>query len=79
MTWAQPEPAWWLNLRKRIPRPPSSCSSGARKGPPELATGEERARLWKKFVDLGSSAFSDASAALRSRETALVILEPRIE
>ena len=33
-------------------------------------------RHWARYLDLGSSAFTDASAALRSRETALVILEP---
>jgi hypothetical protein len=42
------------------------------------ATGEERARLWRMFLDLESSAFTDASAALRSRETAIVVLEPRV-
>ena len=41
------------------------------------AVGEERERLWRAYVDLGSAAFSDANAALRSRETALVVLEPR--
>jgi len=39
--------------------------------------GEERDRLWARFLALNSSAFTDASAALRSKETALVILEPR--
>ncbi len=43
------------------------------------AVGEERARLWATFVGLESSAFTDASAALRSRETALVVLEPRVD
>jgi hypothetical protein len=30
-------------------------------------------------VSLGSAAFTDANAALRSRETALVVFEPRLE
>ena len=43
------------------------------------ADPEERARLWAKFLALRSSAFTDASAALRSRETTLVIFEPKPE
>jgi hypothetical protein len=35
-------------------------------------------RLWERFLSLGSSAFTDASAALRSKETAIVIFEPRL-
>jgi F420H(2)-dependent quinone reductase len=73
--WAQPEPAWWLNLQAN-PEATVELLDGPRKVTARAAIGEERARLWKKFVDLGSSAFTDASAALRSGETALVILEP---
>jgi hypothetical protein len=40
------------------------------------AVGEERERLWRRFVDLRSAAFTDANATLRSRETAIVVLEP---
>ncbi len=52
---------------------------GSRKVTARAATGEERARLWAALVALGSSAYTDASAALRSRETAIVVLEPRVE
>lgn len=76
--WAAPEPAWWLNLQAD-PEATVELLDGSRKVIARAAIGEERARLWKKFVDLGSSAFSDASAALRSGETALVILEPRLD
>jgi deazaflavin-dependent oxidoreductase (nitroreductase family) len=74
--WAQPEPAWWLNLQAN-PEATVELLDGSRDVIARAAVGDERARLWKKFVDLGSSAFTDASAALRSTETALVILEPR--
>jgi deazaflavin-dependent oxidoreductase (nitroreductase family) len=74
--WAQPEPAWWLNLQAN-PEATVELLDGPRRVTARAAIGEERARLWQKFVDLGSSAFSDASAALRSSETALVIFEPR--
>jgi deazaflavin-dependent oxidoreductase (nitroreductase family) len=76
--WAQPEPAWWLNLQTR-PEATVELLDGPREVTARAAVGEERARLWKRFVDLGSSAFTDASAALRSNETALVILEPRLD
>jgi deazaflavin-dependent oxidoreductase (nitroreductase family) len=75
--WAEPEPAWWLNLQAN-PEASVELLDGSREVTARAAIGEERARLWKKFVDLGSSAFSDASAALRSNETALVIFEPRL-
>jgi deazaflavin-dependent oxidoreductase (nitroreductase family) len=76
--WAQPEPAWWLNLQTNH-EATVELLGGPRKVTARAAIGEERSRLWKKFVELGSSAFTDASAALRSSETALVILEPRRE
>ena len=74
--WAEPEPAWWLNLQAN-PEATVELSSGRRDVIARAAHPEERARLWARFLDLGSAAFTDASAALRSRETALVILEPR--
>jgi deazaflavin-dependent oxidoreductase (nitroreductase family) len=76
--WAEPEPAWWLNLQAH-PEATVELLDGSRKVTARAAIGEERARLWRRFVDLGSSAFTDASAALRSSETALVILEPRVD
>ncbi len=76
--WADPEPAWWLNLQAN-PNATVELSDGTREVTARPAIGEERARLWASFVGLGSAAFSDASAALRSRETALVVLEPRID
>jgi hypothetical protein len=75
--WADPEPAWWLNLQANPEATVELPSGGGRRVIARAATPEERARLWARFLDLGSSAFTDASAALRSRETALVILEPR--
>jgi deazaflavin-dependent oxidoreductase (nitroreductase family) len=74
--WADPEPAWWLNLQANPEATVELRSGGGRRVIARAATPEERARLWARFLDLGSSAFTEASAALRSRETALVILEP---
>lgn len=75
--WADPEPAWWLNLQSdphaRVALPDGS----SREVTAHAADGEERLRLWTRFLDLKSSAYTDESAALRTRETAIVILEPR--
>ena len=76
--WADPEPAWWLNLQAH-PEATVELPGGTRRVVARAAQGEERERLWRAFVDLGSAAFNDASAALRSRETALVVLEPRTD
>jgi F420H(2)-dependent quinone reductase len=76
--WADPEPAWWLNLQAN-PDATLEMPNGPRQVRARAAIGDERARLWASFLALGSSAFNDASAALRSRETALVVLEPRAE
>ena len=74
--WADPEPAWWLNLQAD-PNATVQLPEGRRVVTARAAVGDERDRLWARFVGLGSSAFNDASAALRSRETAIVVLEPR--
>jgi deazaflavin-dependent oxidoreductase (nitroreductase family) len=74
--WADPEPAWWLNLQAD-PNATVELLDGRREVTARAAMGEERDRLWARFLGLGSSAFTDASAALRSRETAIVVLEPR--
>lgn len=73
--WADPEPAWWLNLQAN-PEATVELTSGRSRVIARAANPDERARLWARFLDLGSAAFTDASAALRSRETAIVILEP---
>ncbi len=75
--WADPEPAWWLNLQAD-PDATIELPGGTRRVTARAAVGEERERLWRAFVDLGSTAFTDANATLRSRETAIVVLEPRV-
>ena len=71
--WADPEPAWWLNLQARPEATVELPDGSIRTVTARSATGEDRARLWAAFVALESAAFTDASAALRSRETALVV------
>lgn len=75
--WAEPEPAWWLNLEAN-PTATVELPDGRREVTARAAVGDERERLWSRFLDLGSSAYTDASAALRSRETAIVVLESRV-
>lgn len=77
--WADPEPAWWLNLQANPDATVELPDGSSRAVTARAAFDNERTRLWTRFVDLGSSAFSDANAATRSRETALVILEPRLD
>jgi len=77
--WADAEPAWWLNLQANPDATVELPDGSSRAVTARAAIGDERARLWGKFLDLQSSAFTDASAALRSRETAIVVFEPRLD
>jgi deazaflavin-dependent oxidoreductase (nitroreductase family) len=77
--WADPEPAWWLNLQTDPHATIQLPDGSSRAVTARAAAGDERQRLWRRFVDLKSSAFSDANAATRSRETAIVVLEPRLD
>jgi F420H(2)-dependent quinone reductase len=74
--WADPEPAWWLNLQAH-PEATVELPRGVRRVTARAAVGEERERLWLAFVGLGTAAFTDEAAGRRSRETAMVVLEPR--
>ena len=75
--WADPEPAWWLNLQANPAATVELPDGTARAVTARQATGEERDRLWRSLVDLGTAAYTDANAATRTRETAIVVLEPR--
>ena len=75
--WADPEPAWWLNLQAQ-PDATVDVADGPRPVRARAAAGAERARSWARFRDFpGWGADLDALAARRSRETAVVVLEPR--
>ncbi|KOX17053.1 nitroreductase/quinone reductase family protein [Nocardiopsis sp. NRRL B-16309] len=71
--WAEPEPAWWLNLRAR-PEADVELVDGRRGVRGREAVDEERARLWARWNELGTDL--DAYAALRPGRTAIVVLEP---
>jgi F420H(2)-dependent quinone reductase len=80
--WADAEPAWWLNLRAN-PDAVVELKDERRRVHARMAQGEERARLWVRWRDLGERsgeammADIDAIAARLSREPAVVVLEPR--
>ena len=74
--WADPEPAWWLNLQAHpdavVDLPGRSRAVRAR-----AADKDERPRLWAMQATYDKDL--DGYAARRSRETAVVILSPRSE
>ena len=75
--WADPEPAWWLNLQAH-PDATVDLPDGPRAVQARVAAGADRARLWARFRDFpGWGADLDALAARRAKETAVVVLEPR--
>jgi F420H(2)-dependent quinone reductase len=75
--WMDPEPAWWLNLRAHPQATITLPGGKTRDVVARAAQAGERERLWRALVDLGTAAYTDANAATRSRETAIVVFEPR--
>ena len=71
--WDPAEPAWWLNLQAnpeaRAELAGAQCTVRGR-----AAEGEERARLWARWVGIDKNL--DAYAARRPSGTAVVVLEP---
>jgi F420H(2)-dependent quinone reductase len=74
--WADGEPAWWLNLQAH-PNAKVDLADGPRLVTARAAAGAERSRLWAKWREIDPQL--DGYAALRSSETAVVILEPRAD
>ena len=72
--WADPEPAWWLNLQAH-PDTSVDLADGPRSVHARAAGLDERPRLWATWAVYDKDL--DAYAARRSGETAVVILEPR--
>ena len=72
--WAEAEPAWWLNLQAH-PDTTVELKDGLRAVHGRAAEGEERDRLWARWREFSED--YDAWAAMRSGQTAVVVLEPR--
>lgn len=70
--WADGEPAWWLNLQEQ-PVATVSIAGGGGTVRAHAAEGEERTRLWARWREIDAQL--DGYAALRSTETAVVVLE----
>jgi len=71
--WGDPEPAWWLNLQAH-PDATVELVDGPRSVRARAAVGDERRRLWERWSHYTRNL--NEYAALRSRETAVVVLEP---
>ena len=74
--WGDAEPAWWLNLQAN-PDTTVVLADGPRAVRGRAATPEERPRLWARWGEYDGEEALASWAARRSRETAVVILEPR--
>ncbi|MDH3189401.1 MAG: nitroreductase family deazaflavin-dependent oxidoreductase [Acidimicrobiia bacterium] len=74
--WADPEPAWWLNLQAQ-PEAAVDMPGETRNVRARIANPEERVRLWKIAAEGTWGSDMDNYAAARKRETQVVILEPR--
>jgi deazaflavin-dependent oxidoreductase (nitroreductase family) len=74
--WADPEPAWWLNLLAN-PDATVDLRGATRAVRARAAAPDERPRLWATWAVYDKGL--DEYAARRSRETQVVILEPRGE
>ena len=74
--WAEPEPAWWLNLQAQ-PDVTVELKDGTRAVTGRAAVGEERERLWARWREFGDD--PGGYATRRPTETAVVVLEPRTD
>jgi deazaflavin-dependent oxidoreductase (nitroreductase family) len=72
--WGDPEPAWWLNVQAK-PDVTLDTIDGPRSVHVRAAQGEERERLWARWAVYDKGL--DSMAARRSRQTQVVIFEPR--
>jgi deazaflavin-dependent oxidoreductase (nitroreductase family) len=72
--WDEGHPAWWLNLEAH----PDAVVRLARQRPrpvrARLTTGDERDRLWQRWVAVDPKL--EAYASRRSTETPVIVLEP---
>jgi F420H(2)-dependent quinone reductase len=72
--WGDPDPAWWLNLQAHPDATVKLKDGQERSVRAHAASGDERVRLWQRWCEVGDDV--DGYARRRSRETAIVVLEP---
>ncbi len=73
--WDEGHPSWWLNLESDPDAVVRLAGGQPRSVRARPCTGEERNRLWQRWV--GVDPTLDALAARRSTETPVIVLEPR--
>jgi deazaflavin-dependent oxidoreductase (nitroreductase family) len=73
--WDEGHPAWWLNLEAHPDAVVRTAGKSPRPVRARAAQGEERDRLWQRWVTIDQN--QDAYAARRSTVTPVVVLEPR--
>jgi deazaflavin-dependent oxidoreductase (nitroreductase family) len=73
--WEEGHPAWWLNLEARPDAVVRTAGADPCPVTARAATGEERNRLWQRWVAVNPAL--DAYAGRRSTETPVVVLERR--
>jgi len=75
--WGHADPAWWLNLQAH-PDATVELKGSTRAVRARVAAGDERDRLWARVQENNGWGHDlDAFARLRSRETPVVVFEPR--
>jgi deazaflavin-dependent oxidoreductase (nitroreductase family) len=75
--WDEGHPSWWLNLEAHPDAVVRLTGARARPVRARRAVGDERDRLWQRWVAIEPQ--QDDYAGLRSTETPVVVLEPRDE
>lgn len=70
-------PAWWLNLEANPDAVVRTAGGRERPVRARAAAGEERERLWQRWVAIDPE--HDVGASYRSTEIPVVVLEPRPE
>jgi deazaflavin-dependent oxidoreductase (nitroreductase family) len=73
--WDEGHPSWWLNLDAHPDAIVRLAGQDQRPVHARLAAGDERDRLWQRWVAVDPQ--FNAYAGLRSTETPVVVLEPR--
>ena len=73
--WDEGHPAWWLNLEAHPDAVVRLTGQRPRPVRARRAVGEERDRLWQRWVEVDPKLLAFASG--RSTETPVIVLEPR--
>ena len=73
--WEEGHPSWWRNLEAHSDAVVRLAGQDLRPVRARPSVGEERDRLWRRWVAVGPKL--DAYAGRRSTQTPVIVLEPR--